>query len=182
MKKFLAIILAAALCATAAYTAIAADEDPEGENVVVTEEETPATPADEALDDLAEALEGDSQAQQIADEIQDAVKNGATQADVNALLMALADYINGKGYDVADLKNKEKAKKFVGDFLEDCGVDSKALGSAIDGIDQINDQLFGKDTGTNTVDTGDYSYTSYVDANINYGVESTTIPDTGIID
>lgn len=179
MKKFLAILLSAVLCAAAAYTAIAADEDPADESVLVTAEETPTEAPELSLDDLAAALEGDAQAQQIADDLQAAVDSGALQDDVNAFLMNFADYLNGKGYDVADLKNKEKAKKFVGDFLEDCGVDSKALGAAMDGIDEINDQLFGgNDT---TVSDGGYDYVSYVDAGIDYGVESTTIPDTGVI-
>ena len=177
MKKFLAILLSAVLCAAAAYTAIAVEEDPTGDNVAV--EETPSESG--SVSDLVAALEGDTQAQQIADNIESAVKNGATQADVNALLVALADYINGQGYDVADLKNKTKAKQFVGDFLEDCGVDSEALGKAIDGIDQVSDQLFG--SSDNSSDTGaDYgSASGYESAplDIDYGVESTTIPQTG---
>ena len=55
----------------------------------------------------------------------------------------------------------------------------------LNGIDEINDQLFGssKGTGSGSVVTDDgYTYTPYVDSNINYGVESTTIPDTGIVD
>lgn len=185
MKKFLAIALAAILAATAAYTAIAADEDPESENVVVAAEEEDTNTPSGSLSDLEAALKGDDQAQQIANDLQQAVKDGATQEDVNAFLMTFADYVNNKGFDVGDLKNKEKAKKFVGAFLEDCGVDSKALGSAINGIDEINDQLFGSNTGSGSgsvVSDGDYSYTSYVDSGINYGVESTTIPDTGIVD
>lgn len=181
MKKLLALLLSGVLCASVVYTAIATDEDPEDDNVVVIteEQETPSV----SLDDLSAALGDDEQAKEIADQIEEAIKSGATQADVNALLMDLTDYINGKGYDVADLKNKDKAIKFVGKFLEDCGVDSEALGEALKGLDEISDNVFGdggsgSSNGGTTVDDG----YSYPDLDLNYGVESTTIPDTGIVD
>lgn len=180
MKKLIALFLAGVLCATAAYTAIAAEDDEANlEAVVVT--------AEDEIDDLVTALEGDPQAQEIADELADAVKNGAAEEDINALLVELADYINDKGYDVADIKNG-KAKEIMGAFLEDCGVDSEALGAAISETNEVLDDVFGNEeaTGTDTESYDDFNDVS-VDTDSGsesyavYGVESTTIPDTGYI-
>lgn len=185
MKKIIALALAGILAATAAYTALAVDEEP-------TEEvSAPVITADEVLgnvQDVLDALENDEQAQAIADDFLDAINKGAANEDINALLLELASYINNKGFDVNDLKNKEKAKAFVGEFLEDCGVDSEALGKAFDAAGEVFDNVF---SGTGTTDNNgtssegttsssdDYYYNGgYVD----YGVDSTTIPDTGIID
>lgn len=173
MKKFIAIALAGILAATAAYTALAVDEEPAAAAPVITAEDIQGN-----VEDVLTALENDEQAQAIADDLVDAFKKGAANEDINALLLEIASYINSKGYDVNDLKNKELAKQFVGDFLEDCGVDSEALGQAIDGANEVFDNVFGDgsttDDGT-SAGTDDYYYDGgYVD----YGVDSTTIPDT----
>lgn len=183
MKKIIALLLAGVLCATAAYTAIAADDEIGEEPVVVETEEN-------QISDLVAALEGDEQAQEIADNIADAVKNGASKADVNELLMALADYINDKGYDVGDVKTK-KAKQIMGAFLEDCGVDSEALGAAISETGEVLDSIFGSDDAGNADSYGTDSFGTDSDSSslggsaaesyAVYGVESTTIPDTGFI-
>lgn len=200
MKKLIALFLAGVLCATAAYTAIAAEEDElvDTEEVVTTEEEdvTAAEPEDQEpveteesqLSDLVIALEGDEDAQEIADNIADAVKNGATKEDVNELLVALADYINGKGFDVADIK-RGKGKQIMGAFLEDCGVDSEALGAAFDDVGQVIDNVFGSDDAASAAgagfDAGAFDGAgsdaagSAAESYAVYGVESTTIPDTG---
>lgn len=194
MKKIIALFLAGVLCATAAYTAIAAEEDElvDTEEVVTTEdgetskEQTPVETEESQLSDLVTALEGDEDAQEIADNIADAVKNGATKEDINELLVALADYINDKGYDVADIK-KGKGKQIMGAFLEDCGVDSEALGAAFSDVGQVIDNVFGSaDAGTGS-DAGSFDNSS-TDAAASaaesyavYGVESTTIPDTGSV-
>ena len=181
MKKIIALLLAGILSATAAYTAIAADDDEITEEPVVVETE------ENEISDLVAALEGDDQAQEIADNIVDAVKNGAADADVNELLMALADYINSKGYDVGDVKTK-KAKQIMGAFLEDCGVDSEALGAAISETGEVLNDIFGSDNTGNadagidsSVDTDSSSFDagSSSESYAVYGVESTTIPDTG---
>lgn len=178
MKKVLAIALASILAATAAYTALAVDEEPVETSPVVTEEGVKGS-----LEDVLAALEGDEHAQAIADDFVEAVKKGATNEDVNALLLEFATYVNSKGYDVADLKNKQKAKEFVGDFLEDCGVDSELLGSALSGAGEVFDSVFGGESagngsGSSTDGSNDYYFDGgYVD----YGVDSTTIPDTGFI-
>lgn len=183
MKKIIALLLAGVLCATAAYTAIAADDEEIGEEPVVVETE------ESQIDDLVAALEGDDQAQEIADNIADAVKNGAAKSDINELLVALADYINGKGYDVADVRTK-KSKEIMGAFLEDCGVDSEALGAALSETGEVLDSIFGSEDAGNTdagadtsVDAGSSSFDagSSSESYAVYGVESTTIPDTGYI-
>lgn len=179
MKKIIALVLAGILCATAAYSAIAV-EDGEADTPiapVVTAEE-----GEKAVNDLIAALEGDDQAQEIADSIADAVKSGATSEDVNALLLSLTDYINGKGYDVAQIRNGSKTKDFIGDFLEDCGVDPVKLGKALDEAGEVYDDMFGgADKGANS---GSNSYNGGSEGIYNtsdYGVDSTTIPDTGYI-
>lgn len=179
MKKLIALMLAGVLCATAAYTAIAAEDETEEvpAEVVETEESQVA--------DLVEALEGDTQAQEIADRISEGLKSGAASEDINAMLFALADYINGKGYDVADVKKKEGAKKIMGEFLEDCGVDAEALSQAFQQTGDVLDSVLGTGDAADTssygsyssADTGSYDTESYAV----YGVESTTIPDTGYI-
>lgn len=196
MKKIIALFLAGVLCATAAYTAIAAEEDElvDTEEVVAAEEDgaVEETPEEQApveteesqLSDLVTALEGDEDAQEIADNIADAVKNGAAKEDINELLVALADYINDKGYDVADIK-KGKGKQIMGAFLEDCGVDSEALGAAFDDVGQVIDNVFGTDD-TAAAGTDAFGGTSDMSGSAAesfavYGVESTTIPDTGSI-
>ena len=178
MKKVLAIALASILAVTAAYTALAVDEEPVESSPVVTAEGIQGS-----VDDVLAALEGDEHAQAIADDFVEAVKKGAANEDINALLLEFASYVNSKGYDVADLKNKQKAKEFVGDFLEDCGVDSELLGQALDGAGEVFDSVFGGETadngaGSSTDGSNDYYFDGgYVD----YGVDSTTIPDTGFI-
>lgn len=178
MKKVLAIALASILTVTAAYTALAVDEEPVAAPVVVEESEIQGN-----IDDVLAALEGDEHAQAIADDFVDAVKKGAANEDVNALLLELASYINSKGYDVNDLKNKQKAKEFVGDFLEDCGVDSDTLGQAIAGADEVFDSVFGGETADNGTDgsTGGSDGYYYDGGYVDYGVDSTTIPDTGYL-
>ncbi len=180
MKKVIALALAGILAATAAYTALAVDEEPEDVSA-------PVITADEIMgdvQDVLDALENDEQAQAIADDFVDAVKKGAANEDINALLLELASYINSKGYDVNDLKNKEKAKAFVGDFLEDCGVDSEMLGQAFDAAGEVFDNVFGgtADNGTAADGTGSSTDDYYYDGGyVDYGVDSTTIPDTGYI-
>lgn len=192
MKKIIALFLAGVLCATAAYTAIAAEEDElvDTEEVVSTEdgetpeEQTTVETEESQLSDLVTALEGDEDAQEIADNIADAVKNGATKEDINELLVALADYINDKGYDVADIK-KGKGKQIMGAFLEDCGVDSEALGAAFDDVGQVIDNVFGSTDAGTGFDAGSFDGSSTdaaaAESYAVYGVESTTIPDTGSV-
>lgn len=178
MKKVIALALAGILAATAAYTALAVDEEPEDTAApVITAEDIKGN-----VEDVLAALESDEQAQAIADDFVDAVKKGAANEDINALLLELASYINSKGFDVNDLKNKEKAKEFVGEFLEDCGVDSETLGQAFDTAGEVFDNVFGNnaaDNGTSTDGTSDGYY--YDGGYVDYGVDSTTIPDTGYI-
>lgn len=178
MKKLIALMLAGVICATAAYTALAVDGEEETEsNPAPISEEEQKTPS-EILQEIA----NDPEAKEIADKFVDATKKGASTEDINATLLALADYINSKGYDVGQIKNGSKTKDFVGDFLEDCGVDSDELFKAIEKIDEVNNDVFGdkeskgnpsSNLGTDVDLGGSPEY---------YGVDSTTIPDTGFMD
>lgn len=183
MKKVIALILAGVLCATAAYTALAAEEDENEANPIIVNEEEEKTPEEKAAEEnLLKALEGDKEAQEIADEIVNAVKKGAAAEDINGMLLALTDYINGKGYDVGQIRNGSKTKDFVGDFLEDCGVDPAALNKALKGADEVYNNVFGDNkpsNGNKGNGTGAGTDLDIGGSPEYYGVDSTTIPDTG---
>lgn len=185
MKKIIALILAGVLCATAAYTALAVDDDENEANPIIITEEEEKTPEEKAAEEnLLKALEGDKEAQKIADDIVDAVKKGAASEDINGMLLALTDYINGKGYDVGQIRNGTKTKAFIGDFLEDCGVDPAALNKALEGADEVYNNVFGDNKQSNGNKGNGTGNGAGTDLDIGgspeyYGVDSTTIPDTG---
>ncbi len=124
MKKFLAILLSAILCATVAYSVCAEDLAPAEDAVVVTEETN-------AVADLADQIANDTVAMEKAEEIVDAIANGSASDDVVSLLGALEKYINGAGFEVSDLQDTGAIRDVLDSFLEDAGVDSEALNQAI---------------------------------------------------
>lgn len=124
MKKFLAILLSAVLCATVAYSVCAEEVAPEDAAVVTTEESNPVA-------DFADQLANDAEAQEKAEEIVEAIKTGSTSDDIVSLLGALEKYINGAGFEVSDLKDAGAVRDVVDAFLEDAGVNADELNEAI---------------------------------------------------
>ena len=125
MKKFLAVLLSVVLCATVAYSVCAEEVAPAEDVVVVDETET------NAVADLADSLANDEFAQEKAEEIVDAIKTGSTSDDIVSLLGALEQYVNGAGFEVADLKDTGAIRDVIDSFLEDAGVNSEELNQAI---------------------------------------------------
>lgn len=124
MKKFLAILLSAVLCATVAYSVCAEEVAPDDVAVVTTEETNPVA-------DFADQLANDTVAQEKAEEIVDAIKTGSTSDDIVSLLGALEQYINGAGFEVSDLQDAGAVRDVVDAFLEDAGVNADELNEAI---------------------------------------------------
>ena len=124
MKKFLAILLSAVLCATVAYSVCAEEVAPEDAAVVSTEESNPVA-------DFADQLASDAEAMEKAEEIVDAIKTGSSSDDIVSLLGALEQYINGAGFEVSDLQDAGAVRDVVDAFLEDAGVNADELNEAI---------------------------------------------------
>lgn len=183
MKKLLAVLLSVLICATAVYTAIAADDETSSETPVVTEDNTADTSddTDAEVEKIVTVLEQDDKAQEIAEQIDAAVKSGAAEDDVNSLLLALADYVNNSGYDVSRVSNKAGVKTMLDVFLTDCGVDTKELNLAIAGIKGDNgNSNNGSDADSNSDFNSDTNGSGYSDGSYYYSYdEATTIPDTG---
>ena len=78
MKKFLAILMVAAVCATVAFSVRA-------ENA---EEEVPETTTS-AIEGAVSELQNDERAEEIANDIVDAVKTGAAKEDIADLISTL---------------------------------------------------------------------------------------------
>lgn len=189
MKKILAVLLSLAVCGTAVYTAIAADDETSAETPVAVEENTElnGNDNDAGASDFSGALktlEEDEKAQEIADQIVSAVESGASEDDVNSLLLALADYVNNSGFDVSYAKTRAGSKEFLDAFLTDCGLDTDELHQALDAIsgdsdnnaDEENADAFNGDAYSSDVS----SSSSGSDGSYYYSYDqSTTIPDTG---
>ena len=118
MKKFLAILMVAAVCATVAFSVRA-------ENA---EEEVPETTTS-AIEGAVSELQNDERAEEIANDIVDAVKTGAAKEDIADLISTLEGYINNKGTD--ELQDPGAVRDVVDAFLTDAGVDTEALNNAI---------------------------------------------------
>ena len=131
MKKVLAVLAALSLCATVAYTALAADDVAE-EPVVATEETV-------SVDDVVAALENNEQAKELADQIADSLQNSTASGDVQSLLDALVDYAEGAG---VDLSQDGALRDVLDKFLNDAGVNSDELNQAIEGS-PIADKILG---------------------------------------
>lgn len=123
MKKFLAVLLSAVLCATVAYSACAEESVPE-------ETATPETTQTE-IKDVVDALKNDEQAQELANKIVDAIKTGAAKKDVADLLANLSDYVGNADLKIEDLKDAGAVRDVLDMFLADAGVDSEELNDAI---------------------------------------------------
>ncbi len=165
MKKFLAVLLAVVLCATVAYSVCAEEVAPDEDVAVVSAEET------NPVADFADKLANDTAAQEKAEEIVDAIKNGSTSDDIVSLLGALEKYVNGAGFEVDDLKDTGAVRDVLDTFLEDAGIDSEELNKAISESTIANAVL------------GIYYSAPQVDETTTLAPEEelTTIPDTGYI-
>ena len=120
MKKFLAILMVAAVCATVAFSVRA-------ENA---EEEVPETTTS-AIEGAVSELQNDEKAEEIANDIVDAVKTGAAKEDIADLISTLEGYINNKGIGTDELQDPGAVRDVVDAFLTDAGVDTEALNNAI---------------------------------------------------
>ena len=120
MKKFLAILMVAAVCATVAFSVRA-------ENA---EEEVPETTTS-AIEGVVLELQNDEKAEEIANDIVDAVKTGAAKEDIADLISTLEGYINNKGIGTDELQDPGAVRDVVDAFLTDAGVDTEALNNAI---------------------------------------------------
>lgn len=120
MKKFLAILMVAAVCATVAFSVRAENNA----------EEVPETTTS-SIEGAVSALQNDEKAEKIAGEIADAIKTGAAKEDVADLVATLEKYINDKGIGSDEIKDPGALRDIADAFLTDAGVDVEALNNAI---------------------------------------------------
>lgn len=120
MKKFLAILMVAAVCATVAFSVRAENNA----------EEVPETTTS-SIEGAVSALQNDEKAEEIAGEIADAIKTGAAKEDVADLVATLEKYINDKGIGSDEIKDPGALRDIADAFLTDAGVDVEALNNAI---------------------------------------------------
>lgn len=120
MKKFLAILMVAAVCATVAFSVRAENNA----------EEVPETTTS-SIEGAVSALQNDEKAEEIAGEIADAIKTGAAKEDVADLVATLEKYINDKGIGSGEIKDPGALRDIADAFLTDAGVDVEALNNAI---------------------------------------------------
>ena len=113
MKKFLAILMVAAVCATVAFSVRA-------ENDVA--EDVPETTTS-TIEGAVSALQNDEKAEDIANDIVDAIKTGASKEDVADLVATLEKYINDKGIGSDEIKDPGALRDIADAFLTDAGVD-----------------------------------------------------------
>lgn len=121
MKKFLAILMVAAVCATVAFSVRA-------ENNV--EEEVPETTTS-TIEGAVSALQNDEKAEEIANQIVDSIKTGAAKEDIADLVASLEKYINDKGINSDEISDPGAVRDIMDAFLTDAGIDSEALNNAI---------------------------------------------------
>lgn len=120
MKKFLAILMVAAVCATVAFSVRAENNA----------EEVPETTTS-SIEGAVSVLQNDEKAEEIAGEIADAIKTGAAKEDVADLVATLEKYINDKGIGSGEIKDPGALRDIADAFLTDAGVDVEALNNAI---------------------------------------------------
>lgn len=121
MKKFLAILMVAAVCATVAFSVRA--ENDAAEDVPETTTST--------IEGAVAALENDEKAEEIANNIVDAIKTGAAKEDVADLVANLEKYINDKGIGSDEISDPGAIRDIADAFLTDAGIDVEALNNAI---------------------------------------------------
>ncbi len=168
MKKFMAILLSAVLCATVAYSVCAEEAAPAEDVSVVTAEET------NPIADFADQLANDTAAQEKAEELVNAIQNGSTSDDIVSLLGALESYVNGAGFNVEDLQDTGAIRDVLDSFLDDAGVDSEELNKAIS-ESTIANAVLGIYYSTPEEET---TVTTVI---VDPELEPTTVPDTGFI-
>lgn len=121
MKKFLAILMVAAVCATVAFS-VRAEND--------AAEEVPETTTS-TIEGAVSALQNDEKAEKIANDIVDAIKTGAAKDDVADLVANLEKYINDKGIGSDEISDPGAVRDIADAFLTDAGIDVEALNNAI---------------------------------------------------
>lgn len=121
MKKFLAILMVAAVCATVAFS-VRAEND--------AAEEVPETTTS-TIEGAVSALQNDEKAEKIANDIVDAIKTGAAKDDVADLVANLEKYINDKGIGSDEISDPGAIRDIADAFLTDSGIDVEALNNAI---------------------------------------------------
>lgn len=121
MKKFLAILMVAAVCATVAFS-VRAEND--------AAEEVPETTTS-TIEGAVSALQNDEKAEKIANDIVDAIKTGAAKDDVADLVANLEKYINDKGIGSDEISDPGAIRDIADAFLTDAGIDVEALNNAI---------------------------------------------------
>ena len=120
MKKFLAILMVAAVCATVAFSVRAENNA----------EEVPETTTS-SIEGAVSALQNDEKAEEIANDIVDAIKTGAAKEDVADLVASLEKYINDKGIGSDEVGDPGAIRDIADAFLTDAGIDVEALNNAI---------------------------------------------------
>lgn len=120
MKKFLAILMVATVCATVAFSVRAQNDA----------EEVPETTTS-SIEGAVSALQNDEKAEEIANQIADSIKTGAAKEDVSSLVSALEKYINDKGIGSDEIKDSGAVRDVVDAFLSDAGIDTEVLNNAI---------------------------------------------------
>lgn len=121
MKKFLAILTVVAVCATVALS-VRAENDP-------VEDVTEATTS--SIEGIVSDLQTDEKAEEIANQIVDAIKTGAAKDDIADLVATLEKYVNNKGIETDEISDPGAVRDVVDAFLTDAGVDTEALNNAI---------------------------------------------------
>ena len=91
------------------------------------------------IEGAVNALQNDAKAEEIANDIVDAVKTGAAKEDVANLLATLEKYINDKGIGSDEIKDPGALRDIADAFLTDAGVDVEALNNAISNSIIAND-------------------------------------------
>lgn len=121
MKKFLAMLTVVAVCATVALS-VRAENDP-------VEEVTEATTS--SIEGIVSELQTDEKAEEIANQIVDAIKTGAAKDDIADLVATLEKYVNNKGIESDEISEPGAVRDVVDAFLTDAGIDTEALNNAI---------------------------------------------------
>ncbi|MBQ7549416.1 MAG: hypothetical protein IJT03_06905 [Clostridia bacterium] len=176
MKKFLVILLAAVICATAAYSVVAVENDEAEQPTAAAEDQ------DTAIEEVVEKLKDDNTAADIAGKINDALENGAAEEDILSLVDTFGTYVSDRsGVDISALKSAAARRDLLSKFLVDAGVDpdklSEAISSAQDAFSSSSSSSYSDgsdaDYSSSTVTTGTEDSASYSEM-----VEAITIPDT----
>lgn len=174
MKKFLAILLAAVICAAVAYSVVAVENDEAEQPTVAAEDQ------DTAIDEVIEQLKDDDTAADLADKINSALENGAAEEDILSLVDTFGTYVSDRsGIDISGLKSAASRRDLLSKFLVDAGVDPDKLSEAISSGKDAFSSSSSSYEDTDADYSGSADTTGYEDtASYSEMVEAITIPDT----